>query len=118
MNKRVVKKENLQVYNYIKTREFLLPLFIIIILFFFIFSSNILNVSADNHLKKEKLVTSIRVEKGDTLWSIAKEHMTKEYKDLNDYINEIKHTNGLYSDTIHEGRYIIVPYYSSTVNGK
>lgn len=56
-------------------------------------------------------VVSVYIEEGDTLWSIAKQHYSKEYKSMKSFIKEIKRTNGLYSDTIHEGNYIVVPYY-------
>lgn len=59
-----------------------------------------------------KKVTSIQIQKGDTLWSIASRHMSDEYSDLNDYIEEIKMSNGLSSDNIQAGNYIIVPYYA------
>lgn len=70
------------------------------------------NVSADMVPPREKMVTSIKIEKGDTLWSIANEYITEDYKDINSYINEIKKSNGLIDDTIHEGKYLIIPYYS------
>lgn len=69
-------------------------------------------VTAERALEREKTVTSVRIEKGDSLWSIASQYITDEYKDMNVYIEEIKLSNGLTSDTIHEGRYIIVPYYT------
>lgn len=69
-------------------------------------------VTAERALEREKTVTSIKIEKGDSLWSIASQYITDEYKDMNVYIEEIKFSNGLTSDTIHEGRYIIVPYYT------
>jgi hypothetical protein len=31
---------------------------------------------------------------------------------MKSYIREIKETNGLSSDTIHEGNYIVVPYFA------
>lgn len=60
-----------------------------------------------------KQVISMEIQKGDTLWSIAKEYITDEYNNINDYIQEIKASNGLASDTIHEGSYLIIPYYTS-----
>jgi hypothetical protein len=69
------------------------------------------HVSAKKLTEREKTVVSIKIEKGDTLWSIASEHITDEYNDIHTYIKEIMKSNGLTSDTIHEGRYIIVPYY-------
>ncbi len=70
-------------------------------------------VTAQRASSSRKLVTSVRIEKGDTLWSIADRYITEDYEDINTYIKEIKKTNRLTSDTIYEGCYIIVPYYSS-----
>lgn len=71
-----------------------------------------ISVTAQKVIEREKLVTSIRIEKGDSLWSIASRYITEENKDINAYIEEIKCSNGLTSDTIHEGRYLIIPYYT------
>lgn len=68
-------------------------------------------VTAQREGERYKQVISIEIKKGDTLWSIASEYMSEEYKDLNEYIEEIKDTNGMLSDDIHAGNYIIVPYY-------
>ena len=69
-------------------------------------------VSANDFSNYKKQVLSIEVKEGDTLWNIAKEYMNEEYSDINDYIKEIKLSNGLASDTIHEGSYLIIPYYA------
>lgn len=68
-------------------------------------------VTAERSLARTKTITSIEIEQGDTLWSIAKDHITEEYNDINDYIEEIMYTNSLSSDMIHAGNHIIVPYY-------
>lgn len=85
-----------------------------ILVFSIILSLSIITtkVTAERALEREKTVTSVKIEKGDSLWSIASHYFTDEYKDMNVYIEEIKFSNGLTSDTIHEGRYIIVPYYT------
>ncbi len=69
-------------------------------------------VTAQRNTDRRKLVASIEIQKGDTLWSIASEYFTEEYDDMNDYIEEIMESNGMVSDQIHSGRYIIVPYYA------
>ncbi|SHO45714.1 LysM peptidoglycan-binding domain-containing protein [Anaerocolumna xylanovorans] len=70
------------------------------------------DVTAQRLHDSKKQVVSIQINKGDTLWSIAGRYITDDYKDMNSYIREIKETNRLYSDTIHEGGYIVVPYYA------
>ena len=82
----------------------------IVLLSFGIISTKVI---AQKVSSQEKMITSVRIEKGDTLWSIATEYITDEYKDINSYISEIKKTNRLSSDIIHEGRYILVPYYTT-----
>lgn len=84
-------------------------LFILLVLSFGFFSKTAM---AQRNVDRTKLVTSIEVQKGDTLWSIASVYITDEYNDINDYIDELKISNGLTSDTIHAGSYIIVPYYA------
>jgi LysM repeat protein len=69
-------------------------------------------VTAERSVTREKTVTSVKIEKGDSLWSIANLYISDEYKDMNTYIKEIMDSNGLTSDVIHEGSYIIVPYYT------
>lgn len=67
---------------------------------------------ANNDSKRIKQAACVQIQKGDTLWSIASRYMSYEYKDLNEYIEEIMVSNGLTSDEIHAGNYIIVPYYT------
>lgn len=73
-------------------------------------------VASASVTKDEKYVMSIKIEKGDTLWGIAKENITVHYESIDEYIEEIMDCNSLTTDVIHEGQYLIVPYYSSPVN--
>ena len=61
--------------------------------------------------KGQKYYTSIEIKPGDSLWSIATEYMSEEYENVQEYIEDIKAFNGMGDDTIHSGRYIIIPYY-------
>lgn len=58
-----------------------------------------------------KYYTSIRVESGDSLWSIARAHMGEGYDDIGDYIQEVKTINQLGEDEIHAGQYLTIPYF-------
>lgn len=71
-------------------------------------------VTAQREGRRSKLVTSVEIKKGDTLWSIASRYITDEYDDINEYIEEIMRSNGLTSETIHAGNHIIVPYYTDS----
>lgn len=73
-------------------------------------------VASASTTKDEKYVMSIRIEKGDTLWGIAKENITIHYESIDEYIEEIMECNSLTSDTIHEGQFLIIPYYSTLIN--
>lgn len=60
---------------------------------------------------RKKTVTSILIQPGDTLWSIASKYYTEEFESIPAYIEEIKKSNKLYTEDIHAGKYIIVPYF-------
>ncbi len=96
-----------------KTSKFILILLSIILVILIALYFNYDRVSADDSSNRKKEFVSIKIEQGDTLWDIAKEYISEEYNDINEYIEEIKASNGLYEDTIHEGRFLIVPYYAS-----
>ena len=66
------------------------------------------------HQPSYKYYKSIEISKGDTLWSIAHDNFDADhYKDINDYVAEVKKLNALTSDNIVIGSYIIIPYYSN-----
>lgn len=61
-----------------------------------------------------KYYTSIQVQSGDTLWSIADQYCTNDNKDRGAFIAEVKELNHIDEDLIHVGHYITIPYYSTT----
>ncbi|MCR4674288.1 MAG: LysM peptidoglycan-binding domain-containing protein [Lachnospiraceae bacterium] len=67
---------------------------------------------ADAHNERTKYYTSVLVEDGDSLWSLANEYSSEEYRDNHDYIKEVKQINHISSDEIHEGSYLLMPYYN------
>ena len=82
-----------------------------------IIGSNFLASSKSKAAESEvtyKYFTSVEVQSGDSLWSIASASMTDEYADVNEYVKEIQELNHLGSNpTIHTGEYLMIPYYSN-----
>lgn len=62
--------------------------------------------------ERYKYYTSVQIEKGDSLWSIAQEYISEEYESIDEYINEVMNINHLATDKIYEGNYLCIPYYS------
>ena len=69
------------------------------------------SASAGNRDNSTYTITSVQIQTGDTLWSIAKEYYSEEFSSLTCLLIEIKRMNGLSSDTIYAGNYILVPQY-------
>ncbi|MGN1154642.1 MAG: LysM peptidoglycan-binding domain-containing protein [Agathobacter sp.] len=100
--------------SYKNKRVLFVAITVVVILLGIVLGNNIINAShssAYSEVEKELCYTSVEIEEGDTLWSIAEEYMCSEYDDVNDYIKDIKQINNLHSDTIHAGGYLMVPYY-------
>ncbi len=57
-------------------------------------------------------ITSVQITEGDSLWSLASEYYTEEFSSVSDYIAEIKRMNGLSSDVLYAGNYILIPYFA------
>ncbi len=90
---------------------------IMVCLVVMVFATTVLAItqraSADTPETRRKTCTSIEIQPGDTLWSIAETYYTEECLDLRSYIDEIKKTNNMYDDKLVSGRYLIVPYYKA-----
>lgn len=98
-------------YEFNLRKSSLITMFIITLLFFTFFFVTKTVFASNSKIDSDKMVTSITIEKDDTLWSIASDYITNECGSMNHYIEEIKDCNGLTSDTIHEGQHLIIPYY-------
>jgi cell division protein YceG involved in septum cleavage len=98
--KKVMKKEELAI---------LISMITILFVGCILIQTNQTDASTPVH---EKLYKSIQIQPGDTLWSISESYMSDEYSSVNDYIKEVKEINGFNGNTIYEGGYLIVPYYT------
>lgn len=76
--------------------------------------SKLINVDAmsDTVNDKFKYYTSYEIQPGDTLISIAEEHICEAPVSVDDYVSEVKNINKLSSDKITSGKNIIIAYYS------
>ncbi len=75
----------------------------------------VLHSSADSEKEhKFKYYTSVVIEEGDTLWSIADQYMDREIQGKAAYIDEVKSINHIRDgNRIIAGQMLIVPYYST-----
>jgi cell division protein YceG involved in septum cleavage len=105
-------QEGQNYYSYNRKRIMIVGIVLVITVIIFSASFAARTVTAQGSAERVKLVTSVEIKAGDTLWGIASEYMSDEYSSVNDYIREIKECNGMSSDEIHSGNYIIVPYYA------
>ena len=71
--------------------------------------TNAKTISNDTYYK---YFTSVQVEEGDTLYSLAEEY-GDYFESDKAFINEVKYANHLIEDTIYSGSYLVVPYYST-----
>lgn len=107
------RKANLGESSYLIVSVFLAVMFLILIwsclelknVLFSDYGENRKDVSAVQYY------TSVEIESGDSLWSIASEYMTDDYESVEAYVEEIKALNGLGDDRIHAGKFLLVPYY-------
>ena len=97
-------------FTKINNNNVMLTLFTIIVLFILslCFFNNVI---ADTSIEYDKSFTTIEIEEGDTLYSIADEYSVS-VADIDDYINEVKTINNLKNDTIHTGCYLIIPVFT------
>lgn len=84
---------------------FILSLFVL----FASFLTPAKKASAKNDLYETRLV-SVKVEQGDSLWSIAEEYYCSEKESIRDFIARIKQNNQLESDTIYPDTYLLIQY--------
>lgn len=86
----------------------------IVIIVLVLFCNQLVSSSRAESLEKhQKYFTSVQVEEGDTLWKLAEENMTEEYRNAQEYIDEVKKMNSITDDHITTGCYLIIPYYAT-----
>ena len=82
--------------------------FILILAASLVFGAFFVSAREDRSAEADSYYKSIRIQSGDTLWNIASDNMTDEYDSIDEYIQLIKDTNGLESDYIQAGQYLII----------
>ena len=65
-----------------------------------------------NTVQLTKYFKTITIEKGDTLWSIAAQYKSGDYRSTRDYVDELMSMNGLHSDQITSGQKLVVAYFA------
>lgn len=91
--------------------KFIVALGIIFIVSIVFFSVVVSAKSSNPEKPLYKYYTSVQINKGDTLWDIAKEYCPDSLN-MNSYMKELKSINRLNNDEIHAGNYLTVVYYS------
>lgn len=87
----------------------------LLIVFVMISCLSVTNVVSAGNKKEQtyKYYTSVQINPGDTLWSIANTYCSEANMNISNYIKLIKEINHLTSDNITSGEYITIMYYSS-----
>lgn len=86
----------------------------VILLGIIVITLSFTKASADaDSVKKNRYIKSVQIESDETVWSIAKETIEQYDMEISikKLIKEIEEINGINADYVHEGAYIIVPYY-------
>ena len=57
-----------------------------------------------------KYYKSIEIQPGDTLWDIAEEYITEDYRSVSEYVMVLKEMNSLSTDDIQAGQNLMIAY--------
>ena len=99
-----------------RSRYYNLFAVIALLLVCIIMSAAVFPVFADAGQTREKFYTDYEIQPGDSLWSIAEDHICPEYSDSSKYMREVMELNHLTEGSvIHAGSYLVIPYYSDTI---
>lgn len=86
--------------------------FICIISVFIITKVNVKAGNSNSISYNDKRFTNYTVVEGDTLWDIAEDNIDYDYyKNVYEYMNELRHMNNLKSDNIYVGQNLLITYY-------
>ena len=96
----------------VRRQRILLALIVALLIFSTTFLVTGIILRAQDSAPSYKYYTSISVKSGDTLGSIAQRYISKEYRDIDEYVNEVRSINHIDDSSIYAGEKIIVPYYS------
>ena len=97
----------------VRRQRILLAFAIIAVVFISVFLAMSLESRADTGDVRFKYYTSRTLSAGESLYDIARQNCTDEYKDIDTYINEVCSINHIADkNEVMAGRSIIVPYYS------
>lgn len=96
----------------------LITLSLVVLLGSHIFGNSLMNALAGEVEAQniEKYYTSIEIQSGDSLWSIAEMYAENSGLTTAQYIKELKSMNSLKEDTIHSGQFLTVMYFVSTID--
>jgi len=97
-------------YFFIGKIAFLL-LFMVVLFLVVLFVLPERTAAAGNTAGATYTITSVQIEEGDSLWSIASTYYTEEFSSVSDYVTEIKRMNGLSSDVLYTGSYLVIPQF-------
>lgn len=98
---------------YTLKKGFLVLIVVFIMLLSGFFGRSLMYVMAEEetNASPEKFYTSIHLEEGDTLWSIAQTYYTDSDESVEEYVRELRQINSLSDDHIDAGHYLTVRYY-------
>ena len=71
--------------------------------------------ASENTSQRIKGYISVEILSGDTVWSIAEEYISPEYKSVSQLVKEIIKTNHISNGRIIAGNHLIVPVYRDIV---
>ena len=74
-------------------------------------NGNVARADGEAAAPRTRYYETITIKGGDSLWSIASEYRTSEYKDNNAYIDDLMFVNNLDSEYITAGQHLIIIRY-------
>ena len=98
-------------HNTLSNRFYVLSIAVVALLAMTIILSHSLKTNAgERRTSSDRLYSSILIEEGDSLWSIANEYKPADVS-TQEYIHSLKKINNITSDNIQSGNYLIIYYY-------
>ncbi|MGN0170286.1 MAG: LysM peptidoglycan-binding domain-containing protein [Lachnospiraceae bacterium] len=116
-NERTYKEKKAQRTREVRRKKNILYAFSITIVLFFIITLCIMISNNPKNAEASEcgsyIYTCIQVHEGDTLWSIAEDHIEDYNGSIYQYVEEIADVNQLMDDTIESGSSLMIPVFQS-----